>query len=474
MNTNHDEPHIAAVSPELSREVSCDLLATMFDCVGDGVFAVNENWRIIAINSAALRTLGITRREAIGKPCHEVFRANICRDTCALRYTLDTGRPVVNLAIQIKDAHGRQVPVTISSSTLRDRKGKVVGGVETFRNLDQVKEYLREVQQTQPFADIVTGDDNIGHLFEILPTIARSESCILLSGETGTGKSLFARAIHNLSSRSDGPLVTVNCGAMPETLLESELFGYRAGAFTGATRDRSGRIAAAQGGTIFFDEIGDMPQSMQVKLLHFLQEHMYERLGDPRPISADVRVLAATNRDLTQLVAEGSFRRDLYYRVNVMSVEIPPLRDRPGDVPLLAQRFLERFSMSRGKHITGFAPHVMALLEHYDFPGNVRELENIVEHAYVMCPGPTVAVEHLPRALRGAQAPAPEGGTTSWQDVEADFLIAVLERHHWNRQATANELKIHKTTLLRKLHRLGVTLPRIDGRSAQGRRGKNR
>jgi PAS domain S-box-containing protein len=439
----------------------------LFNSTSDGVFAVNENMRIIAFNQAAEKILGVSKEQALGKPCHEVLRANICHECCALRYSMETEKQVVNMAVEILDAHDRKIPVTISSSVLRDSKGKVIGGVETFRNMLWVKQQLKEGEYHHPFAEIVTDDDHMKNIFEILPTIAASESTVLVHGETGTGKNLIAKAIHNLSARKKGPLVTVNSGALPETLLESEIFGYKAGAFTGAVRDRTGRIAAAEGGTIFFDEVGDMPMSMQVKLLRFLQDRIYERLGDVRPISADVRVIFATNKNLAQMVDKGVFRKDLYYRVNVMNIELPPLRDRKRDLPLLVQRFLDRLSVNRGKLVTGISPAALKLLQGHDFPGNIRELENIIEHSFVLSPGPTIEVEHLPDHFRRDTSSQGSAEVQSFAELEGQFILDVLERNQWNRTLAAQEMGIHKTTLLRKIRRLGLELPRTDGRTTR-------
>ncbi len=443
----------------------------LFDSTSDGVFAVDADRRIIALNRAAALTLGIDRAAALGRPCHEVIRADICRECCAMTCALETGAPVVNQPVDLLDAHGHRVPATLSSSVLKDRRGRVVGCVETFRNLTWVRDLLRDLEQHHPFAEIVSDDPHMKRVFEVLPTVARSESTILVRGETGTGKSLIVRAVHNLSPRRERPLVTVSCGALPETLLESELFGYRAGAFTGAAHDRQGRIAAAEGGTLFLDEIGDMSPGMQVKLLRFLQDRVYERLGDNRPVRADVRVVAATNQDLARLVEAGRFRRDLYYRINVLSLELPPLRERRRDIPLLAQRFLAQLSRRRGKPVTGIDREALDLLMVHDYPGNIRELENVMEHAFVLCAGTEVGPDDLPAHFRdpggaGGLSPAP-----TLRDYEARYILDVVTRHHGNRQAAAREMGIHKTTLLRRVRRLGLTLPRTDGRARGGRRG---
>ncbi|MFO7609322.1 MAG: sigma 54-interacting transcriptional regulator, partial [Candidatus Krumholzibacteriia bacterium] len=249
------------------------------------------------------------------------------------------------------------------------------------------------------------------------------------------------------------------------------LFGYRAGAFTGATRDRQGRIAAAEGGTIFLDEIGDMSPAMQVKLLRFLQDRVYERLGDPRPVQADVRVVAATNRSLPQLVAEGRFRRDLFYRINVLNLELPPLRERPRDIPLLAQRCLERLSRARGKPVLALSPAALDALAAHDFPGNVRELDNVVEHAFVVCPGPVIGPEHLPETCRGSAGAAGPARGPTLQDYEARGILDALARAGGSRTGAARLLGLHRTTLLRKARRLGLVLPARDGRAGRGRPG---
>jgi PAS domain S-box-containing protein len=442
---------------------------TLLNSISDGVFAVDGEWRITCFNSAAERTTGVRREEALGQRCRDVLRSDICDRDCALRYTMETGRAVVNLPIHIRGEGGRRVPVTISTALLRDSDGRVIGGVETFRDLDLVRDLLREIDTSNGAGRILTADPNLQQVLDVAPTIAASDSTVLIEGESGTGKGLLAREIHRLSGRRDRPMVTINCGAIPEHLLESELFGYKAGAFTGAVRDRSGRVAAAEGGTLFLDEIGDLPSSLQVKLLRLLQERRYEPLGDVASRTANVRIVAATNRDLKSLVDGGAFRTDLYYRVNVIRMVMPPLRDRPCDVPLLARVILQRLSMTRGKVVDSISREVMRRLMRHDFPGNVRELENILEHAHVLSKGREIGVEDLPEWLQGDAPDAAPGAPASLEELEAAFIRGVLARNSWHRAAAARELGIHVTTLSRRIRRLGLELPPHDGRSARGR-----
>ena len=438
----------------------------ILDSIADGVFTVDLDWHITSFNAAAERITGIPRKEAIGRICAEVFKATICESACALRKTLDTGESIVNKQITIVRADGEPLPVSISAALLRDGEGNVVGGVETFRDISEVEELRRELSNRHSFADIISKNHEMQRLFDILPEIAESESTVLIAGESGTGKELFAQAVHNLSPRRGKPMITVNCGALPDTLLEEELFGYKAGAFTDARRDKPGRFALAEGGTMFLDEIGDISAAMQVRLLRVLKERVYEPLGGTETVHADVRIITATNRDLESLVREGTFRRDLYYRINVVLMHIPPLRERREDIPLLIDHFIERFNHLKNKNISGMVPDVTALLMGCDFPGNVRELENMIEHAFIMCRGDVIRMRHLPPHLRPPEDEAvPDSGSRSLDELEARFITEALRRNDWNRQATAAELGMHKTTLWRKIKRLGISLPPEDGRT---------
>lgn len=442
--------------------------ATILDSTTDGVFTVDEDWKITSFNRAAEEITGVPREEAIGKTCCDVFRASICETECALRHTITTGQPVVGKAIYIVNADGRRIPISISTAILRDEQGRIMGGVESFRDLSLIDELRKELSGQYSFADIISKNHRMRELFAILPQIADSGSTTLIEGESGTGKELFARAIHDLSPRHKGPFVVANCAALPDTLLESELFGYKAGAFTGANRNKPGRFALADKGTLFLDEIGDMTPALQVRLLRVLQEHTFVPLGGTRTEHTDVRVVLATNRSLAEMVERGEFRRDLYYRINVVRLVLPPLRERKEDIPLLIEHFISRFNRLKGKDISGVSPETTAVLASHDYPGNVRELENIVEHAFVLCRGGVIEVDHLPAELR--PSPAKQAGgeavdSRSLKQLEKAAILEALRRNRWHRQAAADELGIHKTTLFRKIAALGIELPDEDGRS---------
>jgi len=307
------------------------------------------------------------------------------------------------------------------------------------------------------------------HILQMIPLIAESESTVLLTGETGTGKELAARAIHSLSARKNGPFVAVNCGALPDTLLESELFGYKSGAFTGATKDKPGRFSLARGGTLFLDEIGEISQAMQVRLLRVIQERLFEPLGSTKTEKADVRIVVATNRNLETMVAEGKFRHDLYYRINVMMLHLPPLRDRKDDIPLLVQHFISLYNSLQNKDITGVSPDVLGLLMAHHFPGNVRELQNIIEHSFVLVHKGQIEVSHLPEVLvpLGKRQASSHSLAESIHQTETEAILAALERCGGNRLEAARELGMHKSTFFRKVKALGLQLPRRDGRGGR-------
>jgi len=430
----------------------------ILDSVSEGVFTVDLDWRITSFNRAAEEITGIQREEAIGRHCRDILRADVCESGCTMAATIKTGRPIMNKVVHIIDARGEKRAVAISTALLKDTSGKVIGGVETFRDMSMLEQLRKQILERYSCEDIISQSHKMQNLFAILPNVAESNTTVLIEGESGTGKELFARAIHNLSFRKDKPFIAVNCGALPDTLLESELFGYKAGAFTDAKKDKPGRFALARGGTIFLDEIGDISTAVQVRLLRVLQEKTYEPVGGVSSVKADVRIITATNKKLDRLVQQGKFRDDLYYRVNVMKLELPSLRDRKEDVPLLVDHFINRFNGLHNKNICCVTNEVTAVLLAYDYPGNVRELANIIEHCFVLCEGEIIEARHLPASIRPAlKTESATSGPATIKQMEIILITQALRRNEGNKTAAAKELGIDKSTLFRKMKTYDIT-----------------
>ena len=433
----------------------------ILDSIADGVFTVDRDWNITSFNRAAERITGVTPKIAIGQKCFDVFHANICQTACALRETLKTGKEIIARHVNILNREGSVIPVSISTAVLKDDKGQIIGGVETFRDLSALEALKKEISRQYTVEDIISKNHEVLEIFDILPDIAESESTVLLQGESGTGKELFARAIHNLSKRKRGPFIALNCGALPDNLLESELFGYKKGAFTDAKKDKPGRFAMAESGTLFLDEIGDLSMFLQSKLLRVLQEKEYEPLGATSSVKANVRIITATNKNLSDMVVLRSFREDLFYRLNIVKIELPPLRRRKEDIPLLSDHFLKKMIIKTGKNISSVSDDVIRLFMSYDFPGNIRELENILEHAFVMCRGNAIGVEHLPREFRESAMAADSRSDAvvlkdHFKESEAVIIRDALKKNKGFRIATARDLGVNPSTLWRKMKKLGI------------------
>ena len=436
----------------------------ILDSVADGVFTVDEQWRITSFNRAAEQITGVSREFAVGSLCHTIFRSNICEAGCALRETLGSGKNITCKAIYIVRPDGRTVPISISTAVLHDETGSYLGGVETFRDLSLVESLRTRAIQENAYHDIISRSHRMKRIFSILPDVARSDSTVLIQGPSGSGKELVVRAIHNLSPRREGPLVVINCGALPDTLLESELFGYRKGAFTDAKSNKPGKFALAEGGTLFLDEVGDVSPALQARLLRAIQEKTYEPLGGTRTRHADVRIVAATNKDLVAMIKENKFREDLFYRLSVVEIALPDLASRKEDIPLLLDHFLDQLRRLHGKDIAGFSDGVLAILLRHDYPGNVRELKNIVEYAFILCQGGLIQRQHLPDRLilpEGGvgNAPPPPEENRDLSVMEARHISRALERNDYHRLRTARELGISKTTLWRKMKKYGIEPP---------------
>ena len=446
---------------------------TILESINDGVFTIDNDWRITSFNRAAEQITGISRTDAIGLRCSEVFKSNMCEGRCPLAETFSTGNTVINQSGYIVNLAGKRVPVSVSTALLKDSEGMVIGGAETFRDLSEL-EQLRKLRARERFGTIVSNSESMRKVLSMVPAVAQSTSTVLVLGESGTGKEVLARAIHGCSTQKHGPFIAVNCGALPDTLLESELFGYRKGAFTGADRDKPGRFALARGGTLFLDEIGDISQAMQVKLLRVLQERQFEPLGGRETEKTDARIVCATNRNLEELVAQGKFRQDLYYRIHIIAMTIPPLRERREDIPLLADQFLQRFSVLNNKNLERFSAEAYGRFYAYGWPGNIRELENAVERAVVLCQGDEITLDDLPAEISrshsdplqtGGQSPKRADGTdartdvhSAKEEVERQCIVAALERHGMRVSEAARELGMHRSTLYRKIQALSIGL----------------
>jgi len=431
--------------------------------IADGVFTVDEHRQITSFNPAAERITGVPAAQAIGKKCYEVFHSDICEKGCLLERTLKTGQEAIDMPVHILNRNRLRIPISISTAVLRDDDGKVLGAVETFRDLSAIESLRKQLHRSYSFEDIITKSPILLKQLSILPDIAESESTVLIQGPSGSGKELLAHAVHNLSPRRDKPLVVINCGTLPPPLFESELFGYVKGAFTDAKRDKPGKLNGADGGTVFFDEIGELPLQIQVKLLRLLQQREYEPVGGIKTQKVDIRIVAATNRDLKDSVAQGKFRDDLYFRLAVIRLDLPPLKDRREDIPLLVDHFIQRFNARSGKNILSVSPRMMDVLMRYDFPGNVRELENLIEFGFAVCHGRTLELEHLPLEIqpasttREAEALTSSVYSTPKAAISEETRIRqTLEYHHGNRTRAARDLAMDRTTLWRKMKKYKI------------------
>ena len=446
---------------ELSREIiwEKERSEAIIDSIAEGVLTLSTGMTVMSFNRSAERITGYSAEEVLGRPCREVLGSKGCDEVCPVRQTLLSGKLVTDVEMEIVAKDGSTVPVSVSASILRDERGDVVGAVETFRDLSRVWTLTEELKGRYSFRNIIGKSHKMQEVYRLIKSVARTNVTVLIHGDTGTGKELVARAIHYESPRARKPFVVVNCAALPETLLESELFGHVRGAFTGATADRKGRFEMAAGGTLFLDEISEVSPAIQVKLLRVLETKEFERVGDSRTTAVDVRLICATNRNLREEVAEGSFREDLYYRINVVAIALPALRERDEDIPLLVNHFIDRFNVETGKHVTKVSQEAMDLFIDYDWPGNVRQIENAIGHAFVHCRGEIILPEHLPQdILESTPVLKDAGGTVlgSLEDVERTVIAETLKKCRGNRSQAARRLGIGRSSLWRKMKKYGL------------------
>ncbi len=427
----------------------------VLDSMSDGVLVCDSAMRVTKFNSAAEQITGWSRSDAIGAPCPDIFHGYLCGHGCALERTAAGKDGVCDQEVMIQHRNGEQRLIVLTTSAVRGADGDALGVVAVFRDITELARLRTELRGRAGFPNLVGRSPAMRTLYEQIEDVATSEASVLLLGETGVGKELVAEAIHRASRRAGGPLIKVNCSALSEGLLESELFGHVRGAFTGALRDKVGRFELANRGTIFLDEIGELSPTLQVKLLRVLQEKEIERVGEARVIPVDCRVIAATNRDLRARVDRGSFREDLFYRLSVIPIHVPALRDRRADIPLLAEHFLTRIATQEGKSIEGFTAEAIDSLLDYRWPGNVRELENAIAFAVIKCRALRIGREHLPPEIRSAPRAARAGASP----LTRDAIEAALQKTGGNRVLAARALGVGRATFYRKLSELGIDIP---------------
>ncbi len=440
------------------------LMQSILNSISEGVMTIDRDWRILSWNRAAERITGFHKEEVIGRECAEVFGSPHCSETCPVDRALCCAHPFQDVEVSIRNKTNNFVHLLVNAAPLYDLSGRIIGGIETFRDVSRNRVLFEELQRRFGYDNIVGRSKRMVEVFEKLASLLDKDTTVLIEGESGTGKELVARALHFHSPRKEKGFVALNCSAIPEGVLESELFGHAKGAFTGAHKSRVGKFELAHGGTLFLDEIGEIGHATQVKLLRVLEEREFTPVGDNKPVKINVRLVAASNRNLYRRVLEGSFREDLYYRLSVYPLELPPLRERAGDVPLLAEYFIDRLNQRMGKKVHGLGDGVLEALEHYSWPGNVREFANAFEHAFVHVKGALITLEDLPARIRRRDESSVSVGRRTRErrldTVERDLIVDALEQTGWNRSKAAERLGMSRSTLWRRMDKYGIPMSR--------------
>jgi len=429
--------------------------------IADGIVVVGLNKKVLFMNRAARELLGkagdsIVLCEGCMADCKKGVRDSPCPLGCLVMKTIETGEHVYNYEVNLK-YDDSNLTLSINTALVKDNEGNTIGGQIMLRDVTLISELKSELKGRYSFNNVVGKNYKMHEVYELLHEVAPTKSSVLIEGESGTGKELIANAIHHNSPRASKPFIKLNCAALSEGVLESELFGHVKGAFTGAIADKPGRFELANEGTLFLDEIGEISMQTQVKLLRVLQEGEFERVGGIKPVKVDVRIVAATNKNLKEAVEKGEFREDLYYRLKVVPIQLPPLRERKDDIPLLVQHFVAKFNKEMQKEVASLGPRALELLLEYNYPGNIRELEHIMEHAFVRCQGRTITAEHLPKELqtvdmidRAMESEEP------LKELERETILRALDESGWKLQTCARRLKISRTTLWRKMKELEI------------------
>lgn len=442
-----------AISVHKYLEINSD---TMLNSIADGLIVVGLDRKVKYANRAAREILGLAGDSNGENGLCAFFGDTGCEIASVVDGTIRTGEPVFNYEAECQ-RRGGKLSLSINTVILKDGRGRITGAIEIFRDITLLRELKEEVKSRYYFSNIISRNTRMIEVFELLTELAPTKTTVLIEGETGTGKELIANAVHHNSDRKNGPFIKVNCAALPEGLLESELFGHVKGAFTSAVSDRAGRFELANRGTLFLDEIGDITPRIQAKLLRVLQSGEFERVGSAGTLKTDARIITATNKDLRTAVEKGEFRDDLYYRLKVVPILLPPLRERKDDIPLLVRHFIEKFNREMGMDVTNLSHDALDLLMGYGYPGNIRELEHIIEYAFIKCSGRTITADHLPQEvhdndiIRKAMSAA-----EPLKALEKEMILRVLDETGWKYSESARKLQISRSTLWRKMKELDI------------------
>lgn len=443
-------------------------LESLLDASDTGILIIDMERRVRFINDRAKQLLGYETGEVYGNRCNLVARTSDCENNCPLTRSLETGKDVHNVEMTYTSKDNRRFHAQASIVTLRNESGDIIAGAELFRDITEIKQLEEQVYGRYTFANIIGKSDKMQEIYRLIEEVAPTDASVLIQGESGTGKELIASAIHEYSPRKEKEFVKVNSSAFPEGLLESELFGHSRGAFTGAYQDKAGKFEIADGGTLFLDEIGEMSPLLQVKLLRVLQDGEFQRVGENKTRTVNVRVITATNKELKKAIAAKEFREDLYYRLNVVPIHVPPLRDRRVDIPLLVNHFIQRLNReTKDKYLERVSPRALDILMKYNFQGNVRELENIVEYAYIRCNGNIIEPAHLPTELLEDDTSADDydlmeniiRSQNPLDEMTRVIIERILIEENWMYQKAAQRLGMSRTTLWRKLKDLNINPP---------------
>lgn len=437
--------------------ISDKLKDHILDSIGEGVFTVDKDFRINFFNKAAEKITGYPSEEVHGKFCKHIFKSKVCFTDCPIAQVLKSKTNIYDFDSCISSKEGNQLSIRLNSAVLYNENNEPTGGIVSFRDITELEMIKKSLEKNSSYHGVIGHSKHMQEIFSLIDEISASDATVFIHGESGTGKEVIADAVYKTCLRKDKPFVKINCSVLPPNLLASELFGHVKGAFTGAIKDRMGRFEMADGGTIFLDEVAEMPLQMQLQLLRVLQEGSFERVGDSITKKVDVRIIAATNINIKEALKSGTFREDLYYRLSVIPIEIQPLRTRPEDIIPLVNHFLKKYSLLYKKDIKDVDERALDSLLNYSWPGNVRELENVIEYAFARTStGNSITVQKLPENLADYKNYGKKFQQDFSESDDKSELVHTLQKNHWNKSKTASELGIGRTTLWRKMKKYGL------------------